>query len=666
MRLLTCFVTTILVFLILGCSGSNPVSTPQQDQPDLSREIIAAGTVELDPSTMTINLVDDRDSAFHYNVTSLLAGACPGGCFKWRILSVVGNLFTIELKLENPISLQVYDARIVFTELSGKIVENYDGYSDVFNANHWKPFIAFAKGSPSRAFPVGPGGIDIQELKLRWPAGAGAYVSYFIEVSLGGNCKEPFQIDNQKQIGELTPEGGDAKIQADILDHQSDVTQVFVDTRVLNNIFTVMVHLGGDTWEASVTNSLHAPLGTYSCLIVASSTGETYKLYDFVNVMVTEHVSYAWSSYGGGPANTGRTLVFGPETNHLQWHNDHVITGDFHTIGAPVIDEEGNVYYHVTPNPTDGMFYKVNGTNGSTIWTHNPDDDDPLTNKELYTVPALDEANGYVYYTCQSGVWCVNMETGAHVNHKLMASSNLGSSVTVGLESVFFGFNGDAMYSMSPDLSVENYAVYEGTGFGCAPAVDEISNAFFPALGTNKMLFGVDYEGNQLFAPPILDSEAKRGLSALVDDTGVIYYQTSGYKLYGLNPNGTIKCSYFNALPNTYYASPVLGFGRDIYIFREKMLYAVDKITGTEHYSYFVNENGITPLVDGAERVYFMTYSGIIHCFDTVTRTDLWTYDTGRPLVTVPVYRYCAAGALGPDGTLVFMGNGGVWAIKDL
>jgi outer membrane protein assembly factor BamB len=667
MRAIVLTLSIISVLLILGCSKSSPVDPSLPSDTSSDRQVIASGTVEIDIQCMTVRLVDDRNSALHLNVTSLLAGACPGGCFRWRITSLVGDVLTLELTLENPVNIQVYDARIVFTQLAGKTVTNNDGYVDVFSPNVWYPFIAFGKEFANRAFPIGPGGIDTEQMLLKWPNGASPMVAYFLEVSLGGNCGEPYWIHNKQQLGQLTPAGGNAQITMDVADHQNNVFEVLVNTSALTGNMIPLVHGSGDTWSSEISNTQHAPIGTYTCLIRASSLSETVKLYDYIVLTVAEPVSEAWTSFGGNARNSGNTPVIGPRTNHLLWFNDHKITGDYHTIGAPVIDSDGNVYYHVTPNPTDGVFYKVDGTDGDEMWSHDPDNDDGgVANKELSTtVPALDETNGYAYFACEGGIWAVNMTTGAHVGHYIMSSLNEGSSPTAAGGYVFCGYPGESMHAFNPTLATSHYAYTGGTGFSCAPAVDSSANAFFPSLGADRKFHGVNPSGIDLFTPKALDSQAERLVSAAIDTDGTVFYQTAGYKLYAFKPDGTIKWNWFNALNNNHYTSPAIGQDNHVFVFRQKALYAVNKTSGADDWNYVMSQNCMTPLIDGANIIYFLDYTGVFHAFDPSTKTFKWEYDTGRPLYNVPVYRYPSSAALGPDGLLVFMGNGGIWAIKD-
>jgi len=666
MRALNIFIILFVILVICGCSKSTPAEPPTVDFYGGNHVVTATGTIEIDPDTMAINIVQNRDTAFHYDVTSLLAGSCPGGCFRWQIGDVTGNLFIIELTLENPTAIQVHDVRLVLTFLDGKIVENPDGYTDVFHHFEWSPFMAFAKTSPDRAFPVGPGGMDYRDMELRWPAGAGPFVTYFIEVSLGGNCHEPYMIHGQNQLGQLTPTGGNATVHVEVSDHQGDISDVIVDTTPITSSYTFLEFVAGEVWEKEISNTSGAAIGSYNCLIRASSPGETAAIYDYIELSVTEATLPHWNSFGGDSKNTGRSYETGPQTDNLLWFNDHTITGDYHTIGAPVIDSAGDVYYHVTPHPTDGRFYKVSGADGSVIWSHDPDDDESLLSKEIYSVPAINEESGYVYYACMDGLWCVEMASGDYVAHYPMADANEGSSPTVGAGRVYIGYPDDSMTAFSPDLSTVKYQYNSGDGFSCAAAVDSAGNAFFPALGPDRKLIGLDIDGVELFTPKNMSSEALRLVSAAIEDDGTFFYQTGAYKLYAFSSSGTIKWSFFSSVPNTYYSSPVLGHGSNVYIFREKMLIAVDKETGDEDWSHVMDTNCITPLVDASETIYFMDYSGVIHAFNTTTKTDTWSYATGRPLYGVPVYRYPAAGALGPDGLLVFMGNAGVWAFKDV
>jgi hypothetical protein len=225
---------SLIVILLVGCSASkinSPVApegdnTPFSDIPQDGHDIIASGTFQIDLDNMTVNDVTDRVGAFHYNITGFLSGR-----FKYYIQSWTPPTITLRLEIENPTSIQVYDVRIIYTNLYGKTVSNPDGYTNFLDppgGPEINPFHYFAKEYAKQAFPVGPGAKDSEILIMNWPTGQPANVTYAIECSVGGNAAEPYKISNILTSGNITPDGGAMVVGCTVNDWQNDVTAVTI------------------------------------------------------------------------------------------------------------------------------------------------------------------------------------------------------------------------------------------------------------------------------------------------------------------------------------------------------------------------------------------------------------------------------------------------------
>jgi len=109
----------VLIFAF-GCS-SQSVVTPERPADNSTftpiealngfsasmSQIWMTGTMIIKPEIGEGEVIYNRSSDWNFNITSMLTTACPGGCFKFRIVSIVGTMIEIELSLENPTSLQV-------------------------------------------------------------------------------------------------------------------------------------------------------------------------------------------------------------------------------------------------------------------------------------------------------------------------------------------------------------------------------------------------------------------------------------------------------------------------------------------------------------------------------------------------------------------------------
>lgn len=218
----------LLAFFLLGCSSSSVQPQFSQDSisPDARSQddsrIIGAGSIEIDPTTMTAKVIPNRTGEFHFVITGYMSG-CPGGCFRFEILDITDNIFTVELTLENPTDIQVWDARIFLFNIEGKEVLNPDGYSDMYTAVQQIPFLNFNKEDPDRVMPAGPGTTDTEILLIDFSGGSDPGIDYLIEAGVGEQFIEPVQIDPPMLDGVFFSNYGlGANISAYVHDHQGD------------------------------------------------------------------------------------------------------------------------------------------------------------------------------------------------------------------------------------------------------------------------------------------------------------------------------------------------------------------------------------------------------------------------------------------------------------
>jgi hypothetical protein len=325
-----------LLFAYAGCSSSSKLPTqpnspdlPQADYSTPETDLLYSGTFEIDIETQTITQTD-RKSDIVYDITWLLPDKCPGGCFRFTIVGMVGSVLEIELTLENPLTIQAYDLRVEYLNLYGKVVLNPDSYTDFLGSQYWDihPFTAFAKEIPDRAFPVGPGGIDTEMLFLDCPPGSGSYVNYAITAHLPGMTPEPYEIGDMTQSGELTPDGGSATIRCRVDDHQDDVSNVFLVATPFTGAPVEMLPdaVNPGYWTVDISNTEGAPIGDYIQLIMALSPNpQNVSTYNYVTISVTEQGMIETIVYcADGPAAGRQIYSIDPEgvTTPEQWTQD--------------------------------------------------------------------------------------------------------------------------------------------------------------------------------------------------------------------------------------------------------------------------------------------------------------------------------------------------------
>jgi hypothetical protein len=282
---------TLLAIAGCGSTSENPTAPQIQDTTSSAHQSWGAYDMIIDLENESIEIVPNREIMYHFNINGYL-GLCDGGCFKFWITDINGTVLTIDMQMENPVALDGYDVRIIFTHLNGKTVLNPDSYTNLWdpsstpeNAN---PFIAFMKSDPLRHFNASPSS-DKQILLLDFPPGASAATTWIIDASHPSNCLDVYEINSMEFTGDLTPTGGSGIISCKVLDHQDDIEYVAADTVVLTGGIIMLDYVGAEMWEAEITNSEGAPEGDYIVLIKAMSLNPMLiSTYNYVTVNVNQ------------------------------------------------------------------------------------------------------------------------------------------------------------------------------------------------------------------------------------------------------------------------------------------------------------------------------------------------------------------------------------------
>lgn len=277
--------------IFCGCGSSNNPSTnpiiPISDE--TTHQSWGAYDIIIDSESESIEIIPKRDAMFHFNINGYL-DMCVGGCFNFWITDINGTVLTIDLQLQNPVALDGYDVRIIFTHLNGKTVLNPDSYTNLWDPPSTpeiaNPFIAFMKHDTMRHFGPAPTS-DKQILSIDFPPGSIGATTFIIDASHPTNCKDVYEINSMNFTGNLTPTGGTGTISCKVLDHQDDVEAVVADTVELTGGISVLNFAGADTWEVEITNSEGAPEGIYIVQIKSASPNPlAISTYNYVEIEV--------------------------------------------------------------------------------------------------------------------------------------------------------------------------------------------------------------------------------------------------------------------------------------------------------------------------------------------------------------------------------------------
>jgi hypothetical protein len=605
------YVLMVAVISMFWCvfTGCSSISV-QPNTPDLSQDefgqtssgVLYDGSFEIDLETMSITQIENRQPEFIYDITGFLPDKCPGGCFRFTIVGVVGTVLEIELTLENPLAIQAFDLRIEYIELFGKTVINPDSYTDFLGIpiSGIHPFTAFSKELPNRAFPLGPGGIDTETLFLDFPPGSPSSVNYAITASLPDNVGEPYEISEMAQEGELNPSGGTAIISCRVDDHQDDVSYVFLNATPFTGAPVQLLPSGGGIYEAEISNTESAPVGAYNQLIMAlSSNPQNISTYNYVEITVGEFQPRYWTQFQNNLHHNGQTNVTGPQTNHVEW------TYESSGMQALLVLEgyDGTLY---CGSSADGGLVAVN-PDGTEKWTYSssvsiryvnpmgvtPEDDvlyvsvDPDSGVEY--IAGLDTANGTELWTFN--LRCTNANYGLVLENGDLAASGptdpygyncftkridkYGDEVWACSSSVTFtsgptqGVNGDiyarsndAIIAIDPDTgSIVNTYDVDGYNIQTITAVRSDGTVVFGAnAGSNSKIICLDAELNEVWFVPISESVPIRGLGVGLNDEVYITFNST---LYAIAADGSqVDWSWYGA---SSISSPAIDSEGTIY-----------------------------------------------------------------------------------------------------
>ncbi|MFH1515783.1 MAG: hypothetical protein ABIG42_10040 [bacterium] len=321
MRFFKLFIPLVTLILISACS-SNGAVIPDKTSVPLSEQIVQDwGTYGLsfDPDSQEIDILYDRESSVHYDITAFLnPPACGGlGCItasliNWNPATLVA---TFNVTITNPSAWTPSDVRMIFYNLGGREIVNVDSYTKAF-VGTIEPFIAFGKANPNRTFPAGAA--ITETVKIYWPPMSPFVVWFKVSAWLWLNCQDPYEINNQFQAGTLTPNGGSATIGCQVLDWQNNVTGVTIDTTPITGGVTALANIAA-VWQATITNSMGAGVGTYKSLITASSPNpQNFDLYHYLDIVISPP---GWGSGDDFDLQPGPcTLDFGVIANNPAGH----------------------------------------------------------------------------------------------------------------------------------------------------------------------------------------------------------------------------------------------------------------------------------------------------------------------------------------------------------
>ncbi len=310
----TRFLIVFFILTTIGCSGGPdaPITPPLPGDtgiqaPDIprveniensTRTLWGIWSVLYDPDVNEVNVVPVRVSEFHVDITDMILPPSCDDCFAIAVngFDPVTRILDADVTLRNPYPISGKDIRgILFTNDYGHLLTNPDDWTglwDVPGGSSLNPFRSFAKGEANRIFAGDTEHIENYLVYIPLPPAYYA-ITFAVDASWPGNCKEPYTINNFTQVDDLFDfEGAYATLTVDVLDWQDDVSKVtLVATDITGQSFTPFAYDSGNTWTLELVNNATAPAGDYELRIIADSTDSPgTPLYDYVSVTITHAV----------------------------------------------------------------------------------------------------------------------------------------------------------------------------------------------------------------------------------------------------------------------------------------------------------------------------------------------------------------------------------------
>jgi len=300
-------VQILLICLIAGCSGNGavpvyPGETPvlQQGEKDGGSQRVLWGIwgVEYDELSQEIIASPDRNALAHFDITSWLLPPDCDDCFKVVVNSFdpVTRILDADVTLKNPTHLTAYDVRgILFTNEYGHELRNADAWTslwDIPGGIDINPFMAFAKTEPNRLFAPDTEYTENYLIYIPIPP-EWNQITFAVDVSWPGNCREPYGITNFSQDVIYDVQGAGGTLSVDVFDWQGNVSEVTLEiAEISGDGLLPFTNAGGNKWELELINTVPAQEGEYTGRITAiSSDASELPLYQYVEITVSEYTS---------------------------------------------------------------------------------------------------------------------------------------------------------------------------------------------------------------------------------------------------------------------------------------------------------------------------------------------------------------------------------------
>ena len=219
---------SLVAIAVIGCSGvgkDSPSSAPDMSgdltpytKANSSRALWGLWNIRFDMADLTVTIEPIRNTQLHFNITDMVTPPACNDCLAIHVNSFdpITRIMDIDVTLRNPTNLAGHDVRgILYTNDYGHELRNDDDWTglwDVPGGMDINPFKAFAKNEPNRAFTGYAIHQENYHVYIPLPPHFNA-ITYAVDASWPGNCKEPYEITGFTQEIIYATEGSSGNIQ---------------------------------------------------------------------------------------------------------------------------------------------------------------------------------------------------------------------------------------------------------------------------------------------------------------------------------------------------------------------------------------------------------------------------------------------------------------------
>ena len=295
---------------------------------------------------------------------------------------------------------------------------------------------------------------------------------------------------------------------------------------------------------------------------------------------------------------------------------------------AAIVD--GTVYV----GSLDGHLWALDLSTAEVRWKYEAGD-------EIKSSPLVHE--GTVYFGDESGAFHAVEARSGKPRWVFQAGAGIISSANFARECVLFGSQDNFLYCVKPADGSLHWKVETGSYVYATPALTTLSGRTVAlSAGCDGLLRAVDVaDGTEIKS---IEMGAYVGASPAVGD-GRVYVGTFESQFLALDlAEGVVAWRYEHPERKfPYYSSAAVTDKIVVVGGRDKMVHALDPVTGSERWSLAAGDRvDASPVISG-NRVFVATLGGDIYALDLATGEKAWEFATGSGLMASPAI---AAGSL--------------------